>query len=120
MKLTFNTKNVNIQVALKALNHYRKEEFLEASEALIEILDMEPQNWDARLMLGACYYRTDHFFSAERCFRIICEQAHDSSIRARAREGLISTSARLGKRVSTPPEFGSCAVREDFVASWLS
>jgi len=26
--------------------------FNEAIEALVEVLDVEPQNWDARLMLG--------------------------------------------------------------------
>lgn len=119
MQLTFNTQNVNIAVALRALNSYRSGKYKEASVALLEVLDAEPKNWDARLMLGACYYKLSQYFSAQCAFRIICEQATDASVRARAREGLLASSGKLEKRVDIPLEFGSCVVRQDFAVGWL-
>lgn len=120
MKLTFNTQNVNIQVALSALSLYRSGEFDQASYALQEILDVEPDNWDARLMLGACYYKTGQYFMADCAFRMILEHSSDPDIRKRAREGVLSTAGKWGHRVSnTPPEFGSCAVRQEFFVAWL-
>ncbi|MBX9725313.1 MAG: tetratricopeptide repeat protein [Candidatus Obscuribacterales bacterium] len=119
MNLTFNTKNVNIAVALRALDLYRAGKFKEAVGALLEVLDAEPQNWDARLMLGACYYRTGQYFSAQNAFRMVADQAQDAQLRNRARQGLLATSSKTGGRVETAPEFGSCAVRQEFVVAWL-
>ncbi|MBX9689878.1 MAG: tetratricopeptide repeat protein [Candidatus Obscuribacterales bacterium] len=120
MQLTFNTQNVSISVALNALNLYREGKYNEAVGALIDVLDQEPRNWDARLMLGACYFRTQQMFAAERVFRMIADQAEDKNLRVRAREGLLAISAVSGKRLEVPAEFGSCAVREHLIAAWLS
>ncbi len=119
MNLTFNTKNVNIAVALKALNLYRSGNFKEAVGALLEVLDAEPSNWDARLMLGACYYKLGQYFSAQNVFRMICDQAEDAVLRNRARQGLLATASKTGNRIDMAPEFGSCAVRQEFVVAWL-
>jgi len=119
MQLTFNTQNVNISVALKALNSYRSGGYREASLALLEVLDTEPQNWDARLMLGACYYKLGQYFAAQCAFRVVCELSTDSAMRTKGREGILASNQRMGKRVEAPPEFGSCAVRQEFAVSWL-
>ena len=119
MQLTFNTQNVNVAVALKALDSYRSGQYKQTSVALIEVLDVEPQNWDARLMLGACYYKMGQYFSAQCAFRMICERATDAGVRGRAQEGLLASGRKIGKREDTPPEFGSCAVRQDFAVAWL-
>lgn len=119
MKLTFNTQNVDIQITLKALNFYRGGDYRQAARALQEILDSEPQNWDARLMLGACYYKSGQYFMADSAFRLILDQCTDIEIRKKAREGVLTNSAKCGPKNSTPPEFGSCAVRQEFNAAWL-
>ena len=119
MNLTFNTQNVNIQVALKALEHYRKNQYAEAADALQEILDMEPQNWDARLMLGACYYKSGHYFQAQCAFRMICERASDPEIRKKANQGMLSAGSKMGPRVVMAPELGTCAVRQEIPVAWM-
>lgn len=118
MNLTFNTQNVNIQVALKALNAYRAGDFMQAASALQEILDMEPQNWDARLMLGACHFKTGHYFQAECAFRNICENCKDTEIRNKARQGMLSAGSKITNRVNIP-DIGSCVVRQDIPMGWM-
>lgn len=122
MKLTFNTQNVDIKITLKALGHYRAGEYQQAASALQEILDTEPQNWDARLMLGACYYKAGKFFMADNTFRLILDQCTDLEIKKKAREGVLTNSYKCTNKNTphrTPPEFGSCSTPEKFIASWL-
>jgi tetratricopeptide (TPR) repeat protein len=119
IQLTFNTQNVDISIALKALDSYRSGNYEQAIAALLEVLDVEPKNWEARLMLGACYYRLGQYFAAQCAFRLICEQATDSNVRTRAREGLLASGGKMGRRVEIPPEFGSCAVRQELAVGWL-
>lgn len=119
IQLTFNTQNVNISVALKALEAYRAGKYTEAIAGLVEVLDMEPQNWDARLMLGASYYKSGQYFAAQCAFRLVCERAPEQDIRIKGREGLLAASARTGKGLQIPEEFGTCAGRKDLTVSWL-
>ncbi len=122
MELNFNTQNVDISVALKALSLYRAGEFSQATCALLEVLDNEPKNWQARLMLGACYYKTAQFASAGRCFRFVYENASDEESRKKGLEGLLATNAKLEKKIGTiPDEFGAHEERSGHVpkASWL-
>jgi Flp pilus assembly protein TadD len=119
IQLTFNTQNVNIAVALRALDNYRSGNYTEAITALNEVLDVEPNNWDARLMLGACFYKLDQQFSAQSAFRLICENATDPAVRNKAREGLIASGGKTGRRIEIPQEWGSCAVRQQFEVAWL-
>ncbi len=111
MNLTFNTEiAANITVVLEALNYYQNREFTQAIEPLLNVLDAEPKNWDARLMLAACYYKTNQNAAAERAFRLICENAEDSEMRTKAAEGLRAVAVRFSKRtVELPAEFG-CSV----------
>jgi hypothetical protein len=115
-QMTFNTQNVNIAVALRALDSYRNKNYVEAVGALLEVLDLEPRNWDARLMLGACYYKLGQNFAAQNAFRKICEQAKDPEVCARAREGLRATGGRL--ETETPPKsqgwFGNLGLPSEF------
>jgi thioredoxin-like negative regulator of GroEL len=122
MNLTFNTEiAANISVVLKALELYQNRQFQQAIEPLLDVLDTEPKNWDARLMLAACYYKTDQFAAAERAFRLITEQSRDLELRSKARHGLQVISAKRSKRgPELPPEWGCTA--DQFAmpeASWL-
>lgn len=108
MKLTFNTMVADLSVALSAINHYQSGLFTEAINDLQSVLDFEPKNWDARLMLGACYYRTQQWSAAHRTFDFIASKCTDSDIRAKAQEAVQVTTAKLNKwnAVGLPREFG--------------
>lgn len=123
MNLTFTTQSVDISVALSALQHYRAGEFQQAITSLLIVLDSEPRNWQARLMLAACYYKTNQMFAAVRAFRFIYESAGDDELRKKALEGLQATNAKLERKtVECPAEFGAYVQRNTSnvpVAAWL-
>jgi hypothetical protein len=112
MNLTFNTQNADASIALKALQQYRSAEFLQAIETLTDVLDMEPHNWQARLMLAVCYYKTTQYLPAERAFRLVYDQAPEADIRRKGLEGLLATKSKLERKtVECPPEFGTYVER---------
>jgi thioredoxin-like negative regulator of GroEL len=123
MELTFNTQTVDVSVALKALKLYREGEFGEATTALLQVLDAEPKNWQARLMLAACYFKTGQLFAAQRAFRVIYDQCADEELRTKALDALQFTNARLAKKTTnTPLEFGEYVARTQpaqSLAIWL-
>jgi thioredoxin-like negative regulator of GroEL len=120
MEITFNTHNADATVALKALNLYKAKQYNEAIPALTEILDYEPGNWDARLLLAACYYRTQQFLTAQRIFRYISDSCPDRLTRLKAVEATNVIASKLDhKSDSLPPEFGSYASRVPGQISWL-
>lgn len=110
MKLTFNTLVVDVTVALKAINRYQAGAYKDAIADLQCILDLEPRNWDARIMLAACYYKTGQYPAAQRAFQFIADKSEIAEVRAKAMEGLQATSAKLDPRNSgmsaLPAEFG--------------
>jgi thioredoxin-like negative regulator of GroEL len=118
MELTFNTSIVDVSVALSALNYYRSGNFREAINALIQILDQEPRNWDARLMLAACYYKTGQYAAAGRGFRYLYEQAEMEDVRKRAHQGLLSTNSKIGVGTATQMEFAGVRIKNSN-AAWL-
>lgn len=97
MELTFNTQSVDVSVALKALNLYRAGEFQEAIGSLAEVVDAEPQNWQARLMMAVCYYKTNQNFAAQRGFRFIYDNSTDPESKKQALAGLHATNAKINK-----------------------
>lgn len=113
MDIKFNTQIVDISVALTALKHYRAGNYKMAIESLLKILDAEPNNWDARLMLAASYYKTAQYAAAERAFAKLNENCPDEDIRVRAAVGLKASTERLhqirteetGERPAAPKEF---------------
>lgn len=108
MSLTFNTIVLDVSVALNAINHYQAGKYKEAIEALQCVLDLEPHNWDARLMLAACYYKTAQYVSASRAFQYIVDCTDNADVRKKAQEGAQVSAAKMNKRDFTeiPPEFG--------------
>ena len=116
---SFNTQNVNITVALNAMENYRNKDYKEAVPNLIHVLDVEPQNWQARLMLGACYYKLGQYFAAMCAFRLVSDKATDSAIKAEARRGLIACSGKGQERAKSPEEFGWHFAVERVAVSWL-
>jgi thioredoxin-like negative regulator of GroEL len=131
MQLTFNTLVVDVSTALKAINSYQAGAYKEAISDLQCILDLEPKNWDARIMLAACYYKTGQFPAAQRAFQFIADKSDDAGARAKALEGMQAAAAKLDCRHSSgmsalPAEFGcyveriNTAPRAPQGPQWLS
>lgn len=110
MTLTFNTLIADVSVALKAINLYQAGSYKEAIVELQCILDYEPTNWDARLMLAACYYKTGQLPSALRAFQFIKDRCDKTEVKKRAEEGIEATTAKIEKRdtgrSALPAEYG--------------
>lgn len=110
MTLTFNTLIADVSVALRAINFYQSGSYKDAIGDLQSILDYEPCNWDARLMLAACFYKTGQLPAAHRAFSFIKDRCDKDDVRNRAMEGLEATNAKLEKRDTSmsalPAEYG--------------
>ncbi len=119
MDFTFNTQIVDISVALQALNLYRDREYKAAIPTLVQILDSEPNNWQARMMLAACYYKTDQFATAHRTFRYIYEKCPQIDLKRKSFEAMQVSHLKTQTHVEIPAEFGCYIDRKPKVASWL-
>lgn len=107
VNLTLSTLVADLSVALKALEHYQSGRFRDAIQDLQSVLDFEPKNWDARLMLGASYYKTQQWSAAHRTFQYIATNAVDNEIRLKANEAMQVTQSKLNSnRCGMPAEFG--------------
>jgi hypothetical protein len=108
--LTFNTMIADVSVALKAINLYQNARYKDAINELQCILDFEPTNWDARLMLAACLYKTAQYPAAERAFQFIANKTTNAELRRRAEEGVSATRDKMDKwkcgESALPAEFG--------------
>jgi tetratricopeptide (TPR) repeat protein len=109
MKLTFNTLIGDGSIALRAIRNYRAGAYKDAVVDLQSVLDLEPQNWNARLMLGACYFRMEQWFAAQSAFQFINDKSNEPDMRSRALEGLNAVSTKVNKRTVAqfPAEFGN-------------
>lgn len=122
MDISFNTENREAAVGLRAMQQYKAKQFNEAIGSFTEILDFEPQNWDARLLLAASYYKSNQYYTAQRIFTFIAESCPDREIAGKAREALRSTKAQLEHGSTTlPPEFGCYELPgiKGMFSSWL-
>lgn len=112
MALTFNTLVLDLSVALQTVRDYQSGNFQRAIDNLQLVLDCEPANWDARLMLAACYYKSGQFFLALRAFQYIYDKTTNLDVRQKALEGVQVTSMKLERRLDNrgiPAEFGCYA-----------
>lgn len=64
---------------------YKEGAFRDAIPKMQCVLDMEPNNWLARLILGACFARSGQQYAADCAFRHIMDNCKDEEIRERAR-----------------------------------
>lgn len=110
MKLTFSTFVADLSLTLDAVNLYQSGEFRRAINHIQAVLDLEPSNWDARLMLAVCFFKTGQHGAAIRAFQVIADKAACPDIRQKALEGLKVCSAKLERAFdhpAAPAEFGS-------------
>jgi cytochrome c-type biogenesis protein CcmH/NrfG len=106
MDITFNSQNADAALALKALQHYRAKDYKPAQNCLLELLDVDPKNWHARLLLAVCYYKTSQLATAARAFQFIYDGCNDDDVRRKAQEGLRVSQAAMQGKQQMPAEFG--------------
>lgn len=107
MDITLLTVQVDASVALRAHSLYKSGSYSEAMRVLMDILDIEPNNHQARLYLGACYFKTGQSMAASRALRAVYEKASDPLIRQKACLALQIVSAEITSKLnSIPAEFG--------------
>lgn len=101
------TSQVDASLGVNACNAYAAGDYKKAQTLLLEILDMEPNNWLARFYLATCYAKTNQLFAAQRAFRHIYENTDDTDIRAKAVLMLQRVSGEIMEGGSKKPaEFG--------------
>jgi tetratricopeptide (TPR) repeat protein len=95
MEFTVNTTFLDANSALQAYRDYKLGNFDEAIAGLIPILDVEPRNWQARLFLGVCYYKTGQKFGALRAFRFVYDNCTDNELKQKACMALQSVKSEV-------------------------
>lgn len=112
MDLSINTTQVDASVALKAYQLYKSAQYKEAIPVLLDILDVEPRNWHARLFLAACYFKTGQPLASERAFRFTYENCTDEVLTQKAclaLQAVKASTASTGPQV--PAEFSGLGDR---------
>lgn len=74
---------------------YKSKEFKSALEKLQRVLDVEPQNWRAKLYLAMSYYHSGEIFTAYRHFLFLRDNCTDSEIRGKAESALAAMSSQM-------------------------
>jgi hypothetical protein len=78
------TSQVDPSLGLRACNAYAGGDFRLAQSLLIEVLDVESNNWLARYYLAVCYYKTKQLMAALRAFRMLFDKCPDEEIKSKA------------------------------------
>lgn len=107
MDLSFNTTlRLDATLAISAHNLYKEGRFREAITPLQDVLDYEPQNGYARLLLGVCFFKTGNAYAAERAFNAVKLNTRDQELRDKAIRALDALNFHLNM---PRPEYG-CVV----------
>jgi thioredoxin-like negative regulator of GroEL len=107
MDLKFTTIQVDATVALRAHKLYKTGEYAQAITVLTDILDSEPQNWHARLYLGASYFKTGQPMAAARALRYVYEKTSDPLLKQKACLALQVVQAAINEKSNRlAPECG--------------
>lgn len=94
-------------MGLNACKAYEEGNFPQAMEYLLQILDMEPQNWLARFYLAVCYEKTGQAFAATRAFRFLYDNCKDDELRKKALFCMQRINGDIQKAAhEDAPEFG--------------
>lgn len=108
VKRELTTSQVDASLGVNACKAFAEGDYKQAQVLLLEIVDMEPNNWLARFYLATCYAKTDQMFGAQRAFRYIFENCStDEEIRQKAVLMLQRVSGEIMEGGSKKPqEFG--------------
>ena len=107
MSTPLTTREIDTTNVLSAYRLYKANMFREATSLLLEILDFEPQNWQARLFLAACYLKTGQPGAAQRSFRMVYDNCPDADLKQRACLALQLASAKLQQNAGVPIELAN-------------
>ena len=107
MNKEITTSQVDASLGLNACKAYEAKDYNLAMKYLIEILDVEPDNWLARFYLAVCYQKTNQTFAAQRAFRFLYDKCTDEDLRKKAMYCMQQVTGQIQKPDSKdPPEFG--------------
>jgi hypothetical protein len=106
MQISINTTQFESTIALSAYHSYKAGDFDLATQSLLQVLDVEPRNWLARLMLAVCYHKTEKDFAAERALRFVYQNCPDEALKQRACLALQTLAANIQAAKRKPVEFG--------------
>lgn len=104
MSNIFGNANVDVSKLVSGLRLYVEKDYRHAISPLTDVLDAFPENWDARLMLSACYYKTGQIFAAQRGFRYLYQHCPIDHLKSKSLEALRASLIRVVKKL--PAEFG--------------
>jgi thioredoxin-like negative regulator of GroEL len=106
-EINITTTSIDISVGLNALQAYQKGDYKNALTHLLDILDIEPKNWQARLYLGVCYHKTNQLAAAQRAFRYMWDNCPEAELKQKACTALHAVNAQInGEQTKAPEEFG--------------
>lgn len=114
MDLQITTTQLDVSVALNAYRLYKAGEHSQAIPVLQDILDAEPNNHQARLFLGSCFFKSGQNFASQGAFRYVFQNAADPDIRQKACLALQIVNSALQRKTSEIPlEFGALVSRDE-------
>ena len=100
------TSQVDASLGVNACKAYADGDYKKATQHLLDILDVEPQNWLARYYLAVCYSKTNQAFAAQRAARLIYEKCPDEEIKQKACFLVQATASTFHSQTEKPAEFG--------------
>src|SRR5438552_2164650 len=107
MDIKFSTTQLDASLVLGAYKAFKDGNFESAGKSLLEILDVEPRNWQARLLLACCYSKSKQNFAAQRALRFVYENCSDDpDLKAKACLALQSLNAKMEAEKGSAAEFG--------------
>lgn len=113
MELGMNTAEFTSN-AVSAYREYKSGNYQKALPILQDVLDFEPDNWMARLLLGVCFYKCGQPMASVRAFRLVYERCQESPIKQKACLALQAVTATLQKHnIEMPLEWGDAIARNE-------
>lgn len=104
-----NHNQSNTQV-IDAIRHYREKDFERATAVLYELLDKDPNNIEARLLLASCLLFAAHYFLAGQAFLHVVQHAKDPDLRLQGRRGVESVKRHVQNISHFDDSFAESAV----------
>src|SRR5437870_2306191 len=94
-KKAITTSQVDASLGLNACRAFENGDYKSAREALLIILDAEPNNWLARFYLAVCYQKTGQIFAAQRAFRYLYDNSGDEELKKKSQQCMLQLNAQL-------------------------
>lgn len=102
--ITFNTVQMELASILTGYKLFKAGKYSEATPYLTSVLEIDPENWQARLLLGACYMKTGQAVTALRAFRWVSENCFNEVLKGKADKALQACKAAIERDPTTAVE----------------